>query len=645
MASAGPSAARTQGARNSSAIRATENAAARSVSAAASAVRRRGERAPEGPTSLTKYQSPDCPAGHAQGGPARPATRPSRRFPTHLRHLGRRVAIGAAAAMAVAMGLLPAAAAAAPPTVTIQPASQVGFTTAQAEGAVNPEGQETSCRFEYVNDSQFQLNGFSEPFSAPCATQPGSGSSAVGVQATLENLAPNTTYHLRLYAENSGVEPIETAEATAATFTTQATTPPTLSLTVTEVSYLKAHLAATIDPEGGNVNPIGGALPIAWELELSHEPLSEGWNIVPAAGQIKEAEAESNSPIDISADTPPLAPGTEYHARLVATGPGYEAISPEEAFTTLAVAKPTIENLQVGPPTAHTATFSAAVNPNASEAKGSTSPAESEAFKTHYRFECNPECPGLEGEVPAGNAPEAVSKEAAGLIPGHNYEVTLTATNAGGTETAGPLPFTTEALEPQIDATFLVAASETTANLGARVNPGGAATTVHFEYLSDAQFKADGNSFGAGTIATPESAAIGSDVEDHVAEAPIKGLAPNTAYRYRAVATNAKSPAGLPGPAETFPTRPPVAAVPCPNEALRQGPSAALPECRAFELVTPPTRTDMRFSRRRSPQTDHACWGRASVILPEPSVARKRGVRSAFSTNLPVAPMAGRRIR
>ncbi len=509
--------------------------------------------------------------------------------PSH-RRAGRVPALlcGVLAAL-VLLALSAASALAAPPTVTIENASEVGFTSAHVAGSVDPADHETGYRFEYTTQAQWEAEGSSfanAPQAGNGFLPEGAGSSPV--QATLENLAPNTTYHLRLYAENSGVEPIETAEATAATFTTQATTPPTLSLTVTEVSYLKAHLAATIDPVGGNVNPIGGALPIAWELELSHEPLSEGWNIVPAAGQIKEAEAESNSPIDISADTPPLAPGTEYHARLVATGPGYEAISPEEAFTTLAVAKPTIENLAVSAITAHTATFSAAVNPNAPEAEGSTSPAESEAFKTHYRFECNPECPGLEGEVPAGNAPEAVSKEATGLIPGHLYEVTLTATNAGGTETAGPLPFTTEALEPQIDATFLVAASETTANLGARVNPGGAATTVHFEYLSEAQFKADGNSFGAGTIATPESAAIGSDVEDHVAEAPIKGLAPNTAYRYRAVATNAKSPAGLPGPAETFQTRPAVAAVPCPNEALRQGPSAALPECRAFELVTPP---------------------------------------------------------
>lgn len=61
MASAGPRDARTQGGRNSSAIRPTEDAAARSAPGAASAARGRGERTPEGPVYLRNQSTVKLP--------------------------------------------------------------------------------------------------------------------------------------------------------------------------------------------------------------------------------------------------------------------------------------------------------------------------------------------------------------------------------------------------------------------------------------------------------------------------------------------------------------------------------------------------------------------------------------------------------
>ena len=77
--------------------------------------------------------------------------------------------------------------------------------------------------------------------------------------------------------------------------------------------------------------------------------------------------------------------------------------------------------------------------------------------------------------------------------------------------------------------------------------------------------------------------------------ASAKGLAPGTTYHYRVVATNELGT--VVGPDQTFTTET-AAQANCPNEQFRVGFSAGLPDCRAYELVTPPTND--------STQPDHA---------------------------------------
>jgi len=60
-----------------------------------------------------------------------------------------------------------------------------------------------------------------------------------------------------------------------------------------------------------------------------------------------------------------------------------------------------------------------------------------------------------------------------------------------------------------------------------------------------------------------------------------------TTYHYRVIATNELGTAD--GPDETFTTGTSQAAA-CPNEPLRDGFSGSLPDCRAYELVTPPNK-------------------------------------------------------
>jgi len=65
----------------------------------------------------------------------------------------------------------------------------------------------------------------------------------------------------------------------------------------------------------------------------------------------------------------------------------------------------------------------------------------------------------------------------------------------------------------------------------------------------------------------------------------IGGLAPGTTYHYRLVATNATG--STDGPDQTFTTFPSAAAQSCPNAQFRFGYGASLPDCRAYEQVSP----------------------------------------------------------
>jgi hypothetical protein len=85
----------------------------------------------------------------------------------------------------------------APPTVGTQDATGVTTSEATLNGAINPNGVETTYHFEYGPTSAY---GTSVPAAAASA---GSGTSAVQVPAPLSGLQREATYHYRLVATNA----------------------------------------------------------------------------------------------------------------------------------------------------------------------------------------------------------------------------------------------------------------------------------------------------------------------------------------------------------------------------------------------------------------------------------------------------------
>jgi len=93
------------------------------------------------------------------------------------------------------LGLAPATALAAVPTVTTGGASNLSPNSATVSGSLNPNGRVTTWYFQY---------GKTKSYGARTTAQDaGSGTSRVPVSSTLANLAGKTTYHYRLVATNS----------------------------------------------------------------------------------------------------------------------------------------------------------------------------------------------------------------------------------------------------------------------------------------------------------------------------------------------------------------------------------------------------------------------------------------------------------
>ena len=115
------------------------------------------------------------------------------------------------------------------------------------------------------------------------------------------------------------------------------------------------------------------------------------------------------------------------------------------------------------------------------------------------------------------------------------------------------------------------------------------ATHYHFEYVDQQHFESEGGFASPATKSTQEVHFEG--VEGGYVGADLPELKAGESYRYRLTASNATQ--GNPvvhGEEQTLsvPSEPEATAEgSCPNEALRTGPSARLPDCRAYEQVTP----------------------------------------------------------
>jgi hypothetical protein len=136
-------------------------------------------------------------------------------------------------------------------------------------------------------------------------------------------------------------------------------------------------------------------------------------------------------------------------------------------------------------------------------------------------------------------APDPIATAAPTPTPPPTPTPTVTVTSTSvptPTVTSTPVP-----TKPKTTVGAIKAASTTSVDLSATINPQGLPTTMHFEYGTDV-----GGTRAVTFVSTPEQN-VGSDFTDHTVTSTGKGLLPNSSYTVRAVATN---PSGATASAE-----------------------------------------------------------------------------------------------
>jgi hypothetical protein len=365
-----------------------------------------------------------------------------------------------------------------PVVIAADDATEIGKRTAKATGEIErPAGADpaldVSCRFEFVTEEQFTDNPPGEEFAgagqAPCAQNPVSSPApdfpavSADVSAELSGLTPNTTYHLRLVAENGGGA--DTKEA-AATFTTVAIIPPSFTVdSITEVGYTGFRFTGTADPGNQGTFPIVGFTPAGKEEWIESQFAAPGFLEIPPNAPAKQVTASFPCYTTNNAGGPlcleSLKPGTTYQVRF--GGREEEEFTflfspePYPEFTTLGTNTPPSATLSVGAITGTTAHFSGTVD---TKAPAGPLPEEAKpAYRTDWHIECVPECKDANGNliggtVEAEEGSKAISADAKRLEPGMHYEeVKLVAHNTLGTVETPIQSFDTLKIPPTVKQT------------------------------------------------------------------------------------------------------------------------------------------------------------------------------------------------
>jgi sugar lactone lactonase YvrE len=300
----------------------------------------------------------------------------------------------------------------------IKLAAPSGLTAEDATlmGTVDPEGEKDTHWFFAWGETE--AYGAQTPAPAPELPM---GTNPVAIEAKLERLAPNTTYHYQLFAYNSH-DKSKPAGSGDREITTLAIPPAVSGEPASFVGTRSATLLAKVDPEHSTT---------AFRFQYG---TSKSYGRETAAQSAGTGLGSGY----VSQRIEGLEPGTTYHFRVVASnccasGTGASE-GPDETFTTGTENAPAVQTGAATGVTQTGATVSGTVDP--------------EGWSTAYALELGTTTTygtQISGSAGSGSEPVTLSIPLQGLVAGTTYHYRFTAMNRNGMSDGADGTFTTPA--------------------------------------------------------------------------------------------------------------------------------------------------------------------------------------------------------
>lgn len=205
-----------------------------------------------------------------------------------------------------------------PLVVSTSAASEVGQSSANVTGTVDPEGVETYYYYQYGPTTEYGQR------TAPgeLGVDVGEGTTPVHAPATLVPLTPGITYHYRLVAWNE----YGTSYGQDGTFTALAGLPPSASTgPASGVSTSEATLSGTVNPQTVETS-------YRFEYGTTTEYGTQAFGTA-----VPEQGIET-----VTLSLRGLDPSTTYHYRLVASSPAGTSYGEDQTFTTPGILDPLV---------------------------------------------------------------------------------------------------------------------------------------------------------------------------------------------------------------------------------------------------------------------------------------------------------------
>jgi hypothetical protein len=356
------------------------------------------------------------------------------------------------------------------PAVYSESATGVSAFTATLSANVNPDLEDTTYYFEYVDDANYNAAA-PDPYSAgtqiplPPGTDIGSGFGAQSASVNLTGLAATTTYHFRVVAINS----LGTTDGSDQTFMTATPMAPSVDAeSSSNVTSDSASLDAQINPNFADTTYYFEYVDDANYNAAAPDPYSAGTQIpLPPGTDIGSADTDQSVSVDLTG----LTQTTLYHFRVVAINSVGTTYGADTTFAVYPYA-PSVDGESASNVTANSATLNALINP--------------EFIDTTYYFEYvddanynaaapDPYSAGTQIPAPPGTDigsavnDQSASVNLAGLQVGVTYHFRVVAINALGTTYGTDTTFTTIPAVTNSGGGF----GQTTATVSGIVNPQG----------------------------------------------------------------------------------------------------------------------------------------------------------------------------